>query len=544
MPRSSLYHTFPFTGPIYNTPQPQPPAPPNPPLPPIEPYPGDAVGKIDDDPWKDYNPWAEAAKDERTGPGISSSGTFSAGSLFGDPTAVFGNFGGAELLAGGSFGGGAAGGGLANLLPGLAGGLAGGLVGGAIGGGSSGGTSTGTGAGGLLNPNTIAGQSQALTAQYGPGNMRNFTSLLGQGLLGNEGVAGLDPASISGIMAKLAPFLDSLQVGSNTTARAGDLGDLQGMGSAWAQAIRDANPDLARTTGNLESAVAGGRGRAPLSVTAAQADPARAELERAQASSLMPGLESAASSALGSRSQIQAELERQAMAELATGGRLSGEATRDAEQATRAAFADRGMAMSNSAIFQEALNKETLTRQRAAEARALGLTVDQNAQQADARNREFALGVADRGTALNQYNAGAANQMGQFNASQGNQVGMFNAGQSNQLGMFNADLARLMDNDQFSRELALTGVRQSQAIDPTQLLNARGVGTGASAGLIAQTPVPPLFDPGLASLYNANFNAQQANNISSGNNQSALWGSVIGGLGNIFGGYLANRPGA
>jgi hypothetical protein len=465
-----------------------------------------------------------------------------------------------------------------------------------------------------LDPVQLAGQSQALQQQYGPGNVALTNSLTGQRLLGspsfdlqgwlqsqdpatreawaqeaasqgrdlNEWLGGhlrelqregsplydeaaaefgrQDPNSMLGLLQQMAPTFDRLQNRSNTSARASDLGDLQSMGGAWADAIRGANPDLLRATGNLEAAVAAGRGQGftPTERSAAAFERAQgsdAAFERARASSLFPGLEADAAGALGSRTQIQAELERQALAELATGGRLSAEATRDAEQATRAAFADRGMAMSNPAIFQEALNKEQLTRQRAAEARALGLQVDQAGLAQTGMNRDYALGVSDRGTALNQFNAQGANQMAmfntdaanrlaQFNAQGANQVGMFNTEAANRLAMFDQELARMLDNDQFSRELALTGVRQSQAIDPTQLLQARGVGTGAATGLLGQAQVSSLFDPQLASLYNANFNAQQAGQLAAGNNQAAIAGSLIGGAGNIFGAYLATRPAA
>jgi hypothetical protein len=334
--------------------------------------------------------------------------------------------------------------------------------------------------------------------------------------------------------AGAAARLGQIQAGANTAQRTADINDVENLGARATAAFRNANPDLAAATTGLQDRIAAARNVTP---GAGAAPAATAAITTARGSSLLPQLESDAASWLNRETPIQAELTRQAMAELATGGRLSAEATRDAEQAVRAAAADRGMVMSNGTIFQEALNKESLTRQRQAEARQLGLTVDAAGMQQRNANRDYALGVSDRGTALDQ-----------FNTNQLNAGSIFNAGQSNQMAQFNAELARARDNDQYGREFAMTGLLQSQAQDPYALVLGRSPALGAATGAVQQAGMgggPQLFqtfDPTVSSIFNTNYNATQAANLSAANNNAALTGAGISSLGSIFGSYLGSRP--
>jgi hypothetical protein len=373
--------------------------------------------------------------------------------------------------------------------------------------------------------------------------------------------------------------LGQIQAGANTAQRTADINDVENLGARASAAFRNANPDLAAATTSLQDRIAAARNVTPganpaaqatmRDATAAQAATREATAANAAGSRLLPGLERDAARSLNRPTTLQAELERQAAAELATGGRLSPEAARDAEQAVRAASEARGLTLSNSSIFGEALNKESLTRQRQAEARQLAMGVDQAGVAARNANRSYALGVADRGTALDQFNAGQLTDTSRFNAAQGNATSqfnaglatntslanaaqanagsIFNAGQSNQMAQFNAELARARDNDQYGREFAMTGLLQSQAQDPYALVLGRSPALGAATGAVQQAGMgggPQLFqtfDPTVSSIFNTNYNAGQAANLSAANNNAALTGAGISSLGSIFGSYLGSR---
>ena len=314
-----------------------------------------------------------------------------------------------------------------------------------------------------------------------------------------------DPNSLLGIYEQAQPALSNLQATTNTAARQADIADVTNLGGQAVAAYRNANPELTSATNSLSANIAADR---------AAGGPSVANGQLASGSPLMGTLEADAAAKLNSRTALQAELERQAMAELGTGGRLSAQGTRDAEQAVRAAAADRGMVMSNSTIFNEALNKESLVRQRQAEARALGLTVDAAGVNQDTNNRNYALGVASQG---------------------------------NQLSTFNADLSRALNNDQYGREFALTQMLQSQSVDPYSLVLGRGNATpmafnaAGQAGAMQTGPqYSTLFDPTVSSIANNNANANAAAGNARANNWGAMAGSIFGGgfglAGDILGG--------
>lgn len=79
--------------------------------------------------------------------------------------------------------------------------------------------------------------------------------------------------------------------------------------------------------------------------------------------------------------------------------------------------------------------------------------------------------------------------------------------------------------------------RPSRAGNDAGAMVNTGLGLGAAAG-------PRLFNPEsayAADLFNTNFNAKAAANISNANNRAALYGSIIGAGGTLGGGYLAGR---
>jgi hypothetical protein len=72
---------------------------------------------------------------------------------------------------------------------------------------------------------------------------------------------------------------------------------------------------------------------------------------------------------------ILAELNRQAQSDLAAGGQLTPEQTRDIQQQTRAGFAARGNVLGNQALGAELLNRDQYAQQRLAQRRQFGVQV-------------------------------------------------------------------------------------------------------------------------------------------------------------------------
>jgi hypothetical protein len=75
--------------------------------------------------------------------------------------------------------------------------------------------------------------------------------------------------------------------------------------------------------------------------------------------------------------------------DLALGGSLTGQETRDAQQSARGAFASRGMAMGNAAVAAEVLNRDAYARQRQGERRAFAGGVSEMLQQEDMAQAEM-----------------------------------------------------------------------------------------------------------------------------------------------------------
>jgi hypothetical protein len=106
---------------------------------------------------------------------------------------------------------------------------------------------------------------------------------------------------------------------------------------------------------------------------------------------------------------VLAELERQASEELGLGGRLSAQEERDAQQAARAAWGARGLALTKPAAIAEVMNRDVYARER------------------QEQRRTFAGGVSNvlearyRDEAAQANQVALANQGAALSAAQGNQ---------------------------------------------------------------------------------------------------------------------------
>ena len=186
--------------------------------------------------------------------------------------------------------------------------------------------------------------------------------------------------------------------------------------------------------------------------TPGQARATDARFTGAQGGPLGGALQMDAARNLGQVSGLQGQLQNQAGALLATGGRLTQGETMDAQQAARSAYSDRGMGRSNAGIGAEILGTDQAQRARMMQNAQFAQGVDASGQQQLNQNRGYAQGVQAQNQGLSQFNAGQQNQMGQFNAGQRTGISQFNTGQANQIGanlaQFNA--GQNQQNSQFN----------------------------------------------------------------------------------------------
>ena len=195
-----------------------------------------------------------------------------------------------------------------------------------------------------------------------------------------------------------------------------------------------------------------------------QARATDARFTGAQGGPLGGALQMDAARNLGQVSGLQGQLQNQAGALLATGGRLTQGETMDAQQAARSAYSDRGMGRSNAGIGAEILGTDQAQRARLMQNAQFAQGVDASGQQQLNQNRGYAQGVQAQNQGLSQFNAGQQNQMSQFNAGQRTGISQFNTGQANQIGanlaQFNA--AQNQQNSQFNAT-GMNAMNQSAA---------------------------------------------------------------------------------
>ena len=195
-----------------------------------------------------------------------------------------------------------------------------------------------------------------------------------------------------------------------------------------------------------------------------QARATDARFTGAQGGPLGGALQMDAARNLGQVSGLQGQLQNQAGALLATGGRLTQGETMDAQQAARSAYSDRGMGRSNAGIGAEILGTDQAQRARLMQNAQFAQGVDASGQQQLNQNRGYAQGVQSQNQNLSQFNAGQQNQLSQFNAGQRTGISQFNTGQANQIGanlaQFNA--AQNQQNSQFNAT-GMNAMNQSAA---------------------------------------------------------------------------------
>jgi hypothetical protein len=240
---------------------------------------------------------------------------------------------------------------------------------------------------------------------------------------------------------QLTAYANKQSAASNTAQRQADLADVERFAPQVREQIKASNPELYANLSKLDAQAGVGIGS----------------------------------------SDIQKALEQQARDELALGRKLSSEDIRMSQQASRAAFASRGLNSGNASIADEILNQQQVSDQRLAQRRAFAQSVDQ-------------VGYGQR---VNEAEMG-------------------------------------------NRNTALAAqARQATFIDPYQGVLGRqsaNVGTnqgiaGASFGITGQnSSIRGNFDPMNSyaqDLYNTNYNAKAAANISTANNKAGIYGGAM-----------------
>ena len=231
-------------------------------------------------------------------------------------------------------------------------------------------------------------------------------------------------------------------------------------------------------------------------------------------------------------SPLGSDLQQMARDQLALGDRLSGQDTRNAQQAAREAWAARGLVNSNGAVGAEILNQDALSRQRLAERQAFAQNIGALGQQQQGINQNYTLGVLGAGgQQVGQNLQGQMANQQAYLAAQG-----LNQGLGTNLA--NIDYARQQQNT--ANALLNAQLQASTTYDPTALLfntntqnqgmnqNLFNQGVGFSSGAYGNQYVQNLMNPQNAysnDVFGSNFNAANARNIADANNAAAIQGA-------------------
>lgn len=257
--------------------------------------------------------------------------------------------------------------------------------------------------------------------------------------------SGNDPGLLNLFETQIAPRTSALDAITATKQRTADIADVEALGPRAAAAFKAANPDQAALLAKLNDQAMG----------------------------------------IGA-TDIENELNRQAMEDLRLGGNISADENRNVQQYTRAQFQQRGLTNSNPALFAEALNRSEFSRGRLNERRQFAQGVDQYSNERKGMDRSFLGNVT-------QLNSSAT------------------------LDPFMTILGR---------------PSSATAAGQAQFQNA---GFSVNGG-------PRLFnptDPYAQDLYDTNYNAQAASNIAGANNAAAGYGAAQARQGQMIGGGLA-----
>lgn len=364
----------------------------------------------------------------------------------------------------------------------------------------------------------LAPQQYAAEAQYQPLYTQLALQNAQTSLLGGNGQMGLID-----LYSQINPQLSQISAASNSAQRTADINDVSKLGPQYLQALQQSNPELFKNLANAEAAggSSAGSGQNALASQLASNPYAFANLQAAQVNAnnvTAPGAlnysqvaltpvqaaameqvsggtpltsqqvtneriaagqiqggqlqDSLTQQALNAGpSAISQALQQQALNAIQQGGQLSDQELRDATQATRAAYAARGMGLGDQAALGEVQNRLINQRQRQLENLSLAGNINSQLLGEQAQNRGFAQGVLGQNVAIQGQNIGNALQAAQANQGASLQAQLANQGanlQAQQYSRANALQAAL------ANQQAVNNARLSaQSINADQSLRAQ-----------------------------------------------------------------------
>lgn len=357
----------------------------------------------------------------------------------------------------------------------------------------------------------LAPEQLAAYQRTAPGYAQADLDILGRSLFGDD-----FSGTLSDINRRLTDEAAAQSRSANTAQREADLADVQRLGGQVTAAQRAANPELFGAMDRLDQMAAAG------------IDPGlyeglfnAAAAARSERFGLPADLDSANPSA------IEAELQRQALADLSLGDQLSADEARLVRVQSRAAADARGRGFSNAALADEILNTASARQARAEGRRSFALAANNALRSGQSADRGFALSRAGLGLDTARFNA---------SRTDADRAALDRA----------AQMEAARRGEQFGRQLAATQARLSTYTDPflgvlgrsssnagsNQALFGNAVGTAGASAAQARGMFDP-FNPYAADLYNTNYNAEAAARIATANNWGSLIGAGIGAIGTL-----------
>lgn len=343
-------------------------------------------------------------------------------------------------------------------------------------------------------------------------------------LLGGNGQMGLID-----LYSRINPQLSQISADSNTAQRTADIRDVENLGARASQAFLDANPEL---KAQLDRATAmqnqgPGSGQTMLEqqlksgVNFANLQPDRLSAQQLSTPSALQANQVTAQpvnpydsirvdggpainamtvnspsirageiqgGALQDRltqqamdagpSAISQRLQQAALDAMQQGGQLSEQEMRDATQATRAAYAARGMGLGDQAALGEVQNRLINQRQRQLENLGLAGQINQQLLGEQAANRGFAQGVLGQNVAIQGQNIGNALDAARANQATSMQAQLANQGANLQAQSLTRDLSlraqlanQAAQNQAFSQAQQLNSLQNMQAQMANQSAN-------------------------------------------------------------------------
>lgn len=331
-------------------------------------------------------------------------------------------------------------------------------------------------------------------------------------------------------LGSLQATQDQANANSATFQRQANLADMQQFAPGADALRRSLNPEYFAALGGLDAAAS-----APIGASAYEQALGRQAL--GAPASFTNGAVRDVSAPGGSPSALQVELQRQALAQLQTGGSLTEQEAQRARNEARAAAEARGLSYSPGAMADEILNLDKYRRLRSeanqqfagavdAQGFAQRLQYDQLGQSAQLANQQADLARNSQGLAAADFALRAASQ------------------RRDDLALADS-LGRSRGTEQFGRLAAAAQLRAQALYDPASILgtvdNRLNSTTTLGMGQTSFTGAPDYLSAILgygSDLNSVNYNAAAASKLNSANAYTALGGGLLSAAGQLGGAWI------